>query len=58
MSVNITCDKKEMIVWKGRLRPKREEESREKRKSWESWESWESDHGGLHHHLIIMEQCP
>ena len=31
---------------------RRRRESREKRNS------WESDHGGLHHHLIITEQCP
>ena len=29
-----------------------------KKEEKESWESWESDHGGLHHHLIITEQCP
>ena len=34
-----------------RRRNQRKEEEKE------SWESWESDHGGLHHHLIITEQC-
>ena len=38
------------IIWKGRVRPKREEE--------EIKEIRESDHGGLHHHLIITEQRP
>ena len=41
------------MVWKGRLRPKREEEKRKERR-----ERTESDHGGLDHHLIITEQCP
>ena len=31
---------------------RRRRESRERRKR------RESDHGGLHHHLIITEQCP
>ena len=42
--------RKKRIVWKGRLGPKREEEEIKERR--------ESDHGGLHHHLIITEQCP
>ena len=34
MSVKITCDKKgKGIVWKGRLRPKREEEEEEEDKA-------------------------
>ena len=45
-----------LLEAKKRRRKQRKEE--EEKKSWESWESWESDHGGLHHHLIITEQCP
>ena len=37
---------------------KRRRTKQRKEEEKESWESWESDHGGLRHHLIIMEQCP
>ena len=37
---------------------KRKKRRRERRERRESRESRESDHGGLHHHLIITEQCP
>ena len=37
---------------------RRKQRKKEEKKSWESWESWESDHGGVHHYLIITEQCP
>ena len=33
------------------------ERKRRRREIRESRESRESDHGGLHHHLIITEQC-
>ena len=47
--------RKKGTVWKGRLRLKREEqEGKEKERK----ETWESDHGGLHHYLIITEQYP
>ena len=39
-------------------RRRRKQRKEEEKMSWESWESWESDHGGVHHHLIITEQCP
>ena len=39
MSVKITCDKKERaIVWKGRLRPKREEKEEERKEGREGRE--------------------
>ena len=41
-----------LLEAKGRRRRRERREIRERR------ESWESDHGGLHHHLIITEQCP
>ena len=34
------------------------ERRRRKQGKTEEKGSWESDHGGLHHHLIITEQCP
>ena len=34
------------------------ERRRKQQEKKEEKESWESDHGGLHHHLIITEQCP
>ena len=39
-------------------RRRRKQRKKEEKESWESWESRESDDGGLHHHLIITEQCP
>ena len=46
LSVKITCDEKERDSLDRALEAK---EIRERR---------ESDHGGLHHHLIISKQCP
>ena len=43
---------------KNRRRRRRRRESREIKEISERRESWESEHGGLHHHLIITEQCP
>ena len=39
-------------------RVRRRKKRRERRERMERRESRESDHGGLHHHLSITEQCP
>ena len=53
--ISLVIRKRKGIVWKGRLRPKKEEEEEEKG---EKGGKRNSDHGGLHHPLIITEQCP
>ena len=55
MSVKITCDKKKKDGMERALEAK---DRKRKRGSRERRNSWESDHGGLHHHLIMTEQCP
>ena len=40
------------------LEAKDKKKKKKKKRKKEEKESWESDHGGLHHHLIITEQCP
>ena len=55
------CLLRSLVIRKKRDSLERALEAKERRRRRESRkrrESWESDHGGLHHHLIITEQCP
>ena len=50
------CLLRSLVIRKKRYSLERALEAKGRKKK--RRESRESDHGGLHHHLIITEQCP